>query len=324
MKLRSIFNSLLLMSLTWSLQSRAQDPFERKLFFPETAKYAGQKLDLSATRNLIELTPEQIKDYGFISDPASLYVANFRHHDKYWVARIPKGGVDQALLQFQTLSGLAKLGIPKSVIEWINFGHIQMRFILKKGFKIELVTQDRAKPRETAEVRDFAYALNAVRAESQVNSDYDPLGDGIKDGYGLSHTLISTEDSYHYFDKYKVVVNQYPLQITSGEASRILQKYVDKSIHTLENQETYHTLLRSCVTATLEQFYSVVKNKAVIWYGRFWRNWRILPQLAGTTYEFDPRAVIALLIKQKYIDPKKTAPTLGNEFKKANFCAGTF
>lgn len=301
-----------------------QDPFERELKFTGDAKYIGEQLDLTSTRNIQFLSPQQLNDYHLTPKANFVYVANFRHLGKYWIAAIPTDGVQETLFQFQNLSALRKMGIPDFLINWIRFGHIQIRFKMKPGKDIELISQRKDQPLEVAKINDFSYALNAVRSALHKNDSYEPLGDGVKNGYGLSHTFISTQDTVLFFRGYGLSVEQYPLRLTSKQSNKLLMAYLKKSNESVENEITYHTLFRSCVTETMNGLYSVVKNKPVIWWGRIWRNWRIIPQAMGSKFEFDPRAVVALLKKQNYIDQQRPMNLLENEFKPGMGCSKTF
>lgn len=312
--------SIILILITLlSVKAQSVDIFERTLTFPEGSRYEGMELDLAVNRNLQELTLSQIEYYfGLSAESGFYYVANFRHDGKYWVAKIPTNAVEKVIFQFQNLSTLAKKGIPKPVLEWLRMGHIQTRFVLKAGAFVELVTQDAALPRETARINDFSYALLAVRAKSQKGSTFDPVGDGMKGGYGISHNFISSEDTALHYRNQDLNVEQYELQLHKQHdqhlerASRILEFHIQKSISSLETDE-YNTLKDSCVTNTMEGLYSAIENKPVIWWMRIWRNWRVLTQALGSGFEYNPRAVVSLLKKQGYI--KQQLLNLEVEFK---------
>lgn len=296
----------------------AQDSFERHLTFKEGTKYAGEPLDLSATRSLIELSEHDILGYGLeikagdVDRSKFAYVANFRHLQKYWVARIPKSGVRRAIFQFQNLSSLAKKGIPKPVLTWMRMGHVQMRFQMRENSPVVLKTQVIGEAKQTARVYDFSYALNAVRSVSNKGQAFDPLGDGMHSGYGLSHTFISTTDSMDYFKTVDLNVEQYSMSLTSSQAEKMLQTYIRTSLTSVET-EVYNTLAESCVTSTMNGIYSAVTNKPVLWFGRFWRNWRWFK--SGSKFENNPRAVVALLVKQGYVRTSDRIPNLEIEAK---------
>lgn len=303
-----------------SIAFAQEDAFERHLVFPQGTKYAGEPLDLSVTRSLIELSDQQILSYGLETSPNDIrrdrfvYAANFRHMKRYWVAKIPKNGARRAIFQFQNLSSLARKGIPAPVLEWLRMGHIQMRFQMRADSPIELRTQvpEPGQQRQTAKIFDYSYALNAVRSVHRRGQGFDPLGDGMHSGYGLSQTFISTPDSMDFFRAANLNVEQYPMTLTPAQASSMLRFYLDRSIHSIET-EIYNTIAESCVTSTMKGIYSAVPNKHVIWWGRFWRNWRWLN--GGTTFENNPRAVVALLEKQGYIRTGDRMPNLEVEAK---------
>ncbi len=306
-----------------------RDPFARRIFFSHGDKYADQQLDLSESRNLIHLTDAAVVAYGFASsaqtiDRSAVYVANFKHQGKYWIAKIPKHGVQRSIFQFQNLSSLAKKGIPKPVLTWMRVGHVQMRFQMKHGSEIELRTQNIGATREKVFVNDFSYALLATRAISKRGQGFHPLTDGLERGYGTSHNFLSTEESALRFKEAGLNVEQFPMQITEEQSNKILAFYIQTSVSTFEN-EIYHTLEHSCVTVTMNGIYESVPNTHVLWIGRFWRNWRWLRPVSAT-FESNPRAVVALLEKQDYIDASKQIPNLEAEPRKtiAPCCEAVF
>ena len=66
-------------------------------------------------------------------DDSEIKIANFYHNKTYWIAEIPKTGVDQVIFQ------IASFPFPAP---GVKVAHTQLRFVMKAGVTIKLTPQD--------------------------------------------------------------------------------------------------------------------------------------------------------------------------------------
>jgi len=79
-------------------------------------------------------------------DDTKIVIANFYHDDAYWIAEMPKTGIDQVIFQIAQF--------PDSV-PFIEFSHTQLRFVMKAGETIKLTPQDTASKLAPTEIDQF-------------------------------------------------------------------------------------------------------------------------------------------------------------------------
>ncbi len=315
---------ILIFSISLFAEERAFFDFERQLNFPEGSKYAGEPVDLSRTRNLIELTDEEIiksglhKRHADIDREAFFYVANFRYDKQYWIAKIPKDGVEKSIFQFQQLQTSNKNKVIAALIDYVAAGHVQVRFVMKRDKAIELRPQKLDQQNKPgAFVWDFSYSLHSGFSQLQ-DKKFSAFGDGLKGGYVVTHNFVATVDMAYKMSRMGLDAKQYVMNFSPEQSDALLAHYVEKSIGLKENEITYHTFKRSCVTNAMEGIYSIVYNKPVAWFPRIWRLWRVYYQAKGTKFEYNPRVVVSQMKKQDIILEDSQLPSLQDEF--SNLC----
>lgn len=199
-----------------------KDPFDVG-YAMSVGKYKSKCLDMSRKRPVEML----------YQDSQFMQVGNFYHDKKFWIAKIPKAGVDQAIFQ------IVRFG---TSIPIITAAHTQIRFKMKPGAEILLVSQDGGM--QSSKVSDLIFSVEYTAPKGV---PYDII-QGEINNLGIVGRVLSTKARMlEELDGSGDVIQQLPLRISSEAADQILIAAVHRS-QTLGTLQTYNTLKHNCTT----------------------------------------------------------------------------
>lgn len=287
----------------------ANDPF----FAPRIMSggtYQGECLANEKRRNitLLKSTDSRLKKIVSNIKKDRIYFANFRHNNEYFIAEYTPNSIDRTLLVFEKfIEGSLAPGELKGS-QLVFTGHIQLRFLLKKGQALKLYKQTASGlVKSPLSVNDFSYAMYAIRPESLLGTTYEPFGEGRRAGYAMSHNFLSTHDvaiEYkNYIDPDKARVGQYELESSGLDFEKTLMALLKQSdgLYQSKKSEIYDTFLNNCVTAAYTGIVAGDKRQGKSkprWY-RFYSRHIIANQTEGR--EYNPMSVFSDLERRKIL-----------------------
>jgi hypothetical protein len=216
-------------------------------------KYKDKCLDTSEQRNIRILRDRQAAPFSPTKD--EMVVANFRHGGKFWIAKIPLGGVEQLIVQREDFGTL------------IPAAHAQLRFKMKPGQEIVLYPQNTdPKPKPVHRLSDLVYSAEPVGPED-VAFDIASVAVANLPGanknlpqYVIATRFTSLSERAHKMitiDKHQVV--QFPLNTTNAENRKILEAGLRQS-----DKQGYSTLFdvfqKQCDTQMQELFRGIKRG----------------------------------------------------------------
>jgi len=204
-----------------------------------------ESLDLSSRRSVDVVSLDENR----------AVVRYFYHAGKFWNAVIPLDGVQAILGQAFNFSTTKKRktkdgyevirnerGLPKPRFGFIN--HVQSRFQLKDGFKVQLFETEDVSKTPDAEIDDFVYSIEAVGRPG----DLFDFRNGMLGKLMCAHRFLSTEEMV--FERVVILgyyVRESPrLPLSDDEMRNILIRSLQRSDRA-GLTETYY-LYRCCAT----------------------------------------------------------------------------
>jgi hypothetical protein len=166
-----------------------------------------------------------------------LWIANFRHQNKFWNAWIPANSVES--MEFV----IVDLDVRKLSFFGINIFHNHLRFHFKKNTPIQLYSQFSPRNQVTTTVNDVIISLNYM---APVDVDYNPIKGFDKDEYLSVLQVYSTQDEANArFVEQKVNVFGIKLNVTRDQAWRVFIAGVARS-HKQQYAVPYDTWDSNC------------------------------------------------------------------------------
>ena len=195
-------------------------------------KYKTQCLDMARKRPAIILS----------EDSQTITIANFYHEKKFWLAQIPKTGVDQAIFQIVRFS----TGIP-----FVIASHTQIRFKMKPGAELRLTTQNGSGEQTT--ISDFIFS---VEYTAPLGVPYNVI-EAQFNNVGMVARILSTKARMlEELDGSGNTVQQLPMRLDSRAADQIMVSGIHRS-YQLGTLQMYNTFSRNCAN---EAFNLLDKN----------------------------------------------------------------
>jgi hypothetical protein len=154
-----------------------KDPFEVG-YRIQRGPNRGACVDTSRRRFARILDEKEARRYG--SSSKHLFVANFRHDGKFWVAKIPRD------IQFEDF-------LAEKVYYEKGQSHIQMRLIAKNGSAITLYPQSESHESKPRKVHDIMWSASSAHLQGQ--ADQSPTGSLLWGNTAAVNTLMSTVQS---------------------------------------------------------------------------------------------------------------------------------
>lgn len=209
--------------------SRPYDPFDLGQTMP-SGKYKGKCIDTSKKRPAIVLSDNSERTV----------IANFLHQGKWWIAAIPRVGVERVIFQIEKFP----TGVP-----FIVAAHTQIRFEMKPGAEIELLAQD-LNQSETPRTKVSNLVFSMEYAAPQ-GVEYDIFHGEFNEYASVERILSEATRGSEQILHDKNPVEQYPLIMSTAEANRILHNAVLRSDQ-IGLQKMYNTLDFNCTTEAFD------------------------------------------------------------------------
>ncbi|MFH1619391.1 MAG: hypothetical protein ABIG11_05750 [bacterium] len=206
------------------------DPFESPGIMP-SGLVSGLKVDTSLRRSARILTAQEAAPYN--PQPGDTAAANFLHKNRLWVALIPPGAVQDIIIQ--------------NVVG--NFGHAQLRLIMKEGREITLVPQVPGDTAAPVRVRDTVLKGFGILPEGWKMSDKRCAGSEFLYIYGFWSMETAVPDMSR---KGRLLpVRQFRLKLSDEEKQAVLATALEKATK-LGERHMFNMVNRSCVTKMME------------------------------------------------------------------------
>jgi hypothetical protein len=240
--------------------------------------YKDQCIDISIKRPAVILS----------EDDSKITIANFYHAGAYWIAEMPKAGIDQVIFQIASF--------PDSV-PLISFAHTQLRFVMKEGMSVKLTPQDSASKLAATEITEFSFVDQVSGPKGE--DDFD-ASKGLGPAYGNILRVMASEDRAKEelggYDKKTGkstdLTRQYLLKMTDDEKIAAMINGVHLSAK-LGYTDIYQLFKDNCTTTAFTILDESVKYSHHV--GEFKIHpWNVLNPIAGPS--------LSALKKRKLID----------------------
>jgi hypothetical protein len=192
--------------------------------------YKGQCMHTEIRRPVVILS----------EDDQKITIANFYHDKAFWIAEMPKSGIDQVIFQIASFPASVPL---------IKFAHTQLRFIMKAGNTIKLTPQDTASKLAPTEIDQF----NLVdQVTGPKGFDEFEATKGIGPNYGnVLRAMGSLDRAQEELGGNDDTTRQYLLNITDDEKVAAMVNGVYLSAK-LGYGDIYKLLSENCTTTAFE------------------------------------------------------------------------
>lgn len=241
------FGYTLLLIILFSLKSRAgclpnlADPYDLNLPMVKGPN-AGKCIDTKMRR------PARI----IKSSNTHIWVANFYHKNKWWIAKIPRSGPDAVIFQTATF---------KTSIPFMVAAHTQLRFVFSNENHIELVSQATDSPEEFDRVSGMIYSVEYIAPE---NVKYDVIS-GQFDSVGIVSRILSIDQraAEQANDPEVIAIDQEILNLTQQNRADLVDLMLSAS-QAMGIQQMYNTIRRNCTNELFKLLDMVVAYKVKV------------------------------------------------------------
>jgi hypothetical protein len=254
-----------------------RDPFSLNACYENIESVApenrGKCIDTSRLRPIHILSAEEVAALRMPpAAPGETIVANFRHNNKFYIARFPADGVSEILAQKE----LFNPGVPdadKLNMEIGYSAHFQARFEFNKpGKEVVLVPQDDPTNASKAiKIHNILASDEAVLREGGDNFD---LLKGLHGNFAFARSFTGLQDKYqemvvdkdHYVYQWRIkpVVNKNVLIDGKTPTADLMRQEYLRSALDLSDKDyqsyraghpvMYNTLHRNCISGGFEIF----------------------------------------------------------------------
>jgi hypothetical protein len=214
-----------------------------------------------------------------------LLAANFWHHDRWHVARIPPAPVADVIVHVER------------VAHSFPGAHSQIRFRLSPGREVTLQPQSPDSEPDPTAIGDLLYT---VEGNFPPGTSSNPRG-GFQQS-GIAYMLMSLRDKAEIMRVEGVLprVHQYRLEIDDSAKQAVLLRALDIATRA-ESHKMFNLLRRNCTTEAIRVIDGVVHYPA----------WRRL--LAAVTYDGLPEAMHLYLGERGLLGPESRMPDLAED-----------
>jgi hypothetical protein len=173
-------------------------------------------------------------------DDQKITIGNFYHAGTYWIAEMPKTGIDQVIFQIASF--------PDSV-PLIKFAHTQLRFVMKAGNAIKLTPQDTASKLTPTEIDQF----NLVdQVSGPKGLDEFEASKGLGPNYGnILRVMGSLDRAKEELGGADDTTRQYLLKMTDEEKTAAMINGVHLSA-SLGYDDIYKLFSENCTTTAFD------------------------------------------------------------------------
>lgn len=192
--------------------------------------YKGQCMNTSIRRPAVILS----------EDDEKVTIANFYHDNTYWIAEMPKSGIDRVIFQIADF--------PDSV-PLIKFSHTQLRFVMKTGVTIKLTPQDTASKLSPTEIDQFNLVdqVTGPKGEDEFSAAH-----AIGPNYGnVLRVMGSADRAKEELGGNDDTTAQYLLKMTDEEKIAAMVNGVHLSAQ-LGYDDVYKLFSENCTTTAFE------------------------------------------------------------------------
>jgi hypothetical protein len=192
--------------------------------------YKGQCMNTSIRRPAVIIS----------EDDQKITIGNFYHDNAYWIAEMPKTGIDQVIFQIASF--------PDSV-PLVKFAHTQLRFVMKAGNTIKLTPQDTASKLAPTEIDQF----NLVdQVTGPKGFDEFAATKGVGPNYGNVLRVMGSMDRAHEeLGGNDDTTRQYLLNMNDEEKIAAMVNGVHLSAN-LGYDDIYKLLSENCTTTAFD------------------------------------------------------------------------
>ncbi len=186
--------------------------------------FAGQAVDTGKFR-----APTLLR-----MDTDYVWVKNFMHEGKFYIAKISRFHVKEARVQT----------MPFPIAPGVMAGHVQIRFLMEEGHEIELLD-------DAGEVRKGVVSdlIVSYEAALPVGGTYN-FAFGVLKANPLVGRLVSGQQKLYEGGPDRAIL-QYRLPLTGEEKSELLEYFL-KDSHTIGMKYFYNTIVRNCTTSIFD------------------------------------------------------------------------
>lgn len=233
----------------------ACDPLDR--FDPQPVVPAGPFKNaclVCEKRSVNRLNKSEAQDYA-IPAAGDLWIANLRHGDRYYVARVQPTQIKEVIIQIENFKAV------------VPAAHSQIRFKFNPGFEVELFDQV---TRQTAGKLSDIVASGEAVLPKHPGAKFDLIRGGTEQHFGFAYTFVSLANKV----KSQVIdqnnkVEQWRLSLSQTNRVRILNAAVD--LGERMGMDAYYDLIqRSCTTElyraidqAIDYTYTAVQRRAM-------------------------------------------------------------
>lgn len=290
------------------------DPFSMNYRY-KVGPRQGECFRLDEFRPIHVLTEEEAFQYAEKAQlpppvPGELWVANIRHKDKFWVARIPVDSVEDVIFQVERFDPDGPLLAALNHKRWFA-AHAQVRFKFKKGLEATLIPQFTNDHSPAEKLSNIVASSEAVRRKGE---KFNPFK-GNRDHYGLAKRVLSLDQVIEVSVKdLKHEIAQYPIQIpgTWEQQNQKRQDYLRSALMRSEKDyqayrsgrpPMYNGREKNCISGAIDIFDDIT-------------NYRNLSQGDEADPEMWPREILPSLHERGLIrsTQRYQYPTLNREY----------
>jgi hypothetical protein len=230
-----------------------EDEFAVNARLPRAAfneKYAGDCLLATTNRGIRQTSRARVRGPRPAEQGPFLYVANFKHQMKFWIAEIPIHGIQDFIMQQE---------VDKSDLAF----HHQLRIRMKPEQPILLYPQTGPNSQNAdaatnpLEIRDWVMTAYNLRTVSAGDLKFSPLR-AIKGYFVQAFVFSSIEDIWKYETTGDRDFRQYLLIMDEERKSELIQYYVQR-FDQIRESKIYHLLLYNCIIELFDGFFATRK-----------------------------------------------------------------
>lgn len=250
------------------------DPFAINLRYAKGPR-RGECVRLQEMRPIHILSTDEAETYALKANlpppaPGEIWVANIRHNNKFWVAKITPDSVDDILFQVERFDPKGPLLARLNYRTWFS-AHAQVRFKFKKGREVTLIPQLSNDSSASERLSDLVVTSEAIRRK---NEDFDPR-EGNKDTYALAKRVISLDQvANDSMKKLGHEIAQFPIRVSGNQNTqdKKRQSYLmnalkrsekDYQTYRSHNPKMYNTFDCNCISDAIDIFDDITDYQAV-------------------------------------------------------------
>ncbi len=212
-------------------------------------RFVGKCLDTQSSRALRIAKREDLSAPRDLSMGPFVYVANFKHDQKFWIAEIPFTHIKDFILQ-------------REIDERKIAFHHQLRLLMHESFPIKLYPQtaDQVNHLEDPiEISDFVLTgYNFRIANADPGEDLRFTMVKAMKGYFVQGFVISSmADIFKYETTNNRDFEQYSLTLTQDQRSKVFEHLINRFDQVRETK-IYHLLKYNCITELFDGLYTVL------------------------------------------------------------------